>query len=138
MNIVFDTNIYIAAFLGRGFIYTLLYKVLDRNSGFTLYYSSDIKTELIEKFNEGKISSTDVDDLLDSLKENAVFVNAQEKVDVIKDDPDDNKILECALAAEADLVVTMDRHPLKFKSFGGIGIVHPNSFKYMFPKNETR
>jgi uncharacterized protein len=47
---------------------------------------------------------------------------------VIGDDPDDDRILECALAGKADLVVSGDRHLRKLKSFRGIGIVHPSDF----------
>lgn len=47
---------------------------------------------------------------------------------VIKDDPDDDHILACALAGRADLIVSGDRHLLKLKSYEGIGIVRPKDF----------
>ena len=47
-----------------------------------------------------------------------------ESVDVIDDDPTDNRILECALAAGAEFVVTGDKkHLLPLGSFQGISIV---------------
>lgn len=47
-----------------------------------------------------------------------------ESVDVIEDDPTDNRILECALAAGAEFVVTGDKkHLLPLGSFQGISIV---------------
>ena len=47
---------------------------------------------------------------------------------------DDFKILECAVAAEADLIVTMDQVLLRLKRFRNIGIVHPKTFSFMFPQ----
>ncbi len=52
-----------------------------------------------------------------------------ESVDVIEDDPTDNRILECALAAGADLIVTGDKkHLLPLGSFRGISIVGLRAF----------
>jgi len=50
------------------------------------------------------------------------------KVNVVKQDPDDNKFIEAALEGEADYIVTQDRHLLKLKEFEGIKIVTPEEF----------
>ena len=47
---------------------------------------------------------------------------------VIADDPTDDRILECAVAGMADLVVSGDRHLRKLKSYKNIGIVQPSDF----------
>ena len=45
-------------------------------------------------------------------------------LDIIKADPSDNRILECAAAAKSDVIVTGDkRHILPLGSYGGIPIV---------------
>jgi uncharacterized protein len=52
-----------------------------------------------------------------------------ESVGVIEDDPTDNRILECALAADARLIVTGDkRHLLPLGSFRGVSIVTLEDF----------
>ena len=51
-----------------------------------------------------------------------------EKVDVIRDDPDDNMILECALAAAASHIVSGDSHLLRIGGFRGIRILSPAEF----------
>ena len=48
-----------------------------------------------------------------------------EKVDVMKEDPDDNKIIDCALASSSDCVITYDKHLLNLKSFRKIRIITP-------------
>jgi len=53
----------------------------------------------------------------------------EESVDVIENDPTDNRILECALAASAELVVTGDKkHLLPLRSFQGVSIVGLRDF----------
>lgn len=46
----------------------------------------------------------------------------------VHDDPDDNRILECGLAAEADFSVFGDRHRLALRSYKSIRIVSPRQF----------
>jgi len=41
----------------------------------------------------------------------------------------DNRILECAVAGHASLIVSGDRHLRKLKSYKGIGIVTPTDFR---------
>jgi putative PIN family toxin of toxin-antitoxin system len=53
------------------------------------------------------------------------------KVTVVRD-PDDDKIIECALEAKADLIVTFDKDLLSLKEYEGIKIVHPMMLKYWF------
>jgi putative PIN family toxin of toxin-antitoxin system len=47
------------------------------------------------------------------------------KLDIIKEDPDDNKFLSCALKGKADLIITNDNHLLKIKNFKQIPILTP-------------
>ena len=47
---------------------------------------------------------------------------------MISDDPDDDRILECAVAGRADLIVSGDRHLRKLRSFENVGIVAPRDF----------
>jgi putative PIN family toxin of toxin-antitoxin system len=46
----------------------------------------------------------------------------------VADDPDDNAILECALAAQAPLIVTGDKDLLRLSPFRGIRILTPAQF----------
>lgn len=51
------------------------------------------------------------------------------KIPLLLDGPD-NRILECARAAKAALIVTGDRHLLALKEFEGIGITRTAGFLY--------
>jgi putative PIN family toxin of toxin-antitoxin system len=55
-------------------------------------------------------------------------VKPQERVSVISDDPSDNRVLEAALAGNATIVVSGDRHLLKLREWRGIRILDPAAF----------
>jgi predicted nucleic acid-binding protein len=50
-----------------------------------------------------------------------------EPLAIIVDDPD-NRILECAVAGQADFIISGDKHLLNLKNFQGINIVTPADF----------
>lgn len=52
----------------------------------------------------------------------------QRGVRAVADDPDDDKVIECALAGEAAYIVSGDRHLLDLKEYEGIVIVRANEF----------
>ncbi len=59
----------------------------------------------------------------------AELVQPDITVSVITDDPPDNRILECAIAGHADVIVSGDRHLRKLKSYKGVPIVRPVDFR---------
>lgn len=65
--------------------------------------------------------------LLQLWHDHVVLPDAVE-LDVVKDDPDDNKVLACALAAHADYIVSGDGHLLKLGVFKNIPIVTAKDF----------
>jgi len=52
----------------------------------------------------------------------AHFISPKEKVSFIKEDEKDNIILECAVSANADYIVSGDYHILNLKEYKGIKI----------------
>jgi predicted nucleic acid-binding protein len=55
-------------------------------------------------------------------------VSSTETLDVVKADPDDNRILECAVAAGSDVIVTGDAHLLQLGAYRGISIMKVADF----------
>ena len=62
----------------------------------------------------------------------ATIVRPSRTVSVLEDTPD-NRILECAAEAEADLIVTGDHHLLDLREFEGIPIVRLADFLRTIP-----
>ena len=58
----------------------------------------------------------------------AWIVEGKEPVDIIKNDPTDNKYLACAYEGEADYIVSGDHHLLDIKTYKGIEIIKPKAF----------
>ncbi len=52
------------------------------------------------------------------LHDSVLYVEPQFRFRVITADPDDNKFMDCAIAAEADFILTFDRH---FNAIHGSG-----------------
>lgn len=50
------------------------------------------------------------------------------KLDVLKTDPDDNKILEAAIEGQANFIISNDKHLTDLRMYGGIKIVTPEEF----------
>ena len=54
------------------------------------------------------------------------------RLDVIRNDPPDNRFLECALAGQAQAIVSSDRHLLALNTFRAIPILTPAEFLDVF------
>lgn len=69
-----------------------------------------------------------VDAFVKRLQAVAVVVDPQVTVEMIEDDPDDDRALECAVTAAASYIVTGDSHLLDLKEYEGIVILRPAEF----------
>ncbi|PIP08242.1 MAG: hypothetical protein COX52_00835 [Syntrophobacterales bacterium CG23_combo_of_CG06-09_8_20_14_all_48_27] len=58
----------------------------------------------------------------------ATLVEAGHTINVIKEDPDDNRVLECAILAQATAIVSGDSHLLNLKTYAGIDINTASEF----------
>lgn len=66
---------------------------------------------------------------MDQILEIGCVVETNVTIKVIKDDPSDNKFLECAVTVGADYIISRDPHILKIKEFEGIKIKSPEVFR---------
>ena len=133
MRVVFDTNIYVAAVLRGGFAEDII--ALADKKIIILVTSSDILNELenklLIKFN---FSHDQVNFIVKRINKLSVVIDTTEKITQIKRDPDDNKILECAIAGKADLIVSSDQDLIQLKSYRDIPIIHPKTLSWTFPE----
>jgi putative PIN family toxin of toxin-antitoxin system len=132
MKVVFDTNIFISAFIVPGSQGEKAFRLAWRRFC-ELYTSVAILTEtaqkLRDKFNQ---SERDIKEALRLIGRSAKVLKPTARVTVLEDLPD-NRILECAMEGCVDLVVTGDRHLLNLRKFEGIPIVRLADFLRMFP-----
>ncbi len=141
VRVVLDTNVYIAAALNPQ---SIIYKIVEDSAAqylATYFTSPEILQELQDKLESPNLGflRADVVRWLNRLEEAITVIRPQQKVGVLTErDPDDNKILECALEAKADLIITADADLLSLKEFEGIKILHTTSVKYLFPQLEDK
>lgn len=133
MKLVLDTNVYIAAFLQKGLASDIL--TLGEESKIEIFISLEILKEIVDKLEKKfKVDEERTSKFISVVGRSTNRVSPTKNLDIIKVDPDDNMFLECAVEANANLIVTMDKHLLKLKSFEGIGIVHPKTLTWIIPK----
>ena len=122
LRVTADTNVYISAFQFGGRPQRIL--ELAREGRIVLAISPPILQE-IEMVLRGKFrrSKTDVSEAIERLSRITESVRPIERVEVVTEDPDDNMVLECAVAAHCDAIVSGDRHLLRLGSYGRIQIV---------------
>ena len=131
MKVVFDTNVYVSAFLIPGSQGEEAFQ-LARRRHFTLYTSVAILTETARVFRaKFHQKEEDVKTALKVIGHVAHILRPPPTVSILQDTPD-NRILECAVAAKADLVVTGDQYILQLRTFGGASIVRLMDFLTMF------
>ena len=134
LKLVLDTNIYMAAALNPD---SLLYKIVKDSAARQLakYASSEaILLELQHKLETKFLfERRQVVTWINELRATLEIVHPTQRLEVVTRDPDDNKVLECALEAGADLIISADRDLLILKTYRDIKIMHPSSFKYVFP-----
>ena len=82
-----------------------------------------------EKYN---LSDAGIAEYLGLLRTFAIVVPGAISVEAVPDDPDDNIIIACAVEAEADLIISGDRHLLSLHSYKGIPIVKAADFLSSF------
>lgn len=127
IRIVADTNIYISALMFGGVPGTFL--DLAFLESFTLIASPALLDELEKKLRlKFGVSSDDAAAIRAKLESVAWMVQPDQLLNVVQDDPDDNRVLECAWTGKADYVVSGDRHLLKIGSYEGIPIVTVRQF----------
>lgn len=127
MRVVADTNVLISALLFGGLPGNFLDLALGRK--LTLITSRQLLDELNEKL-RGKfaISERDTQAIRAKLEGNASVFDPDFVLNAVPSDPDDNRVLECAVAGKADFIVSGDRHLLQLYSYEGIAILTVRKF----------
>jgi putative PIN family toxin of toxin-antitoxin system len=122
MRVVFDTNIFVSAFVIPGGLADKAFlNIIEGRDGLIL--SKAILDEplsvLAAKFSrdEDEISRVAL-----FLSEIAEWTKPTEAVDALKDEPD-NRILECAFSGKAEIIVTGDKEMLRLGSFRDVTIL---------------
>jgi uncharacterized protein len=133
---VLDTNI-IAASISDRSPHHWIWKQLTQERNFILCVTNDIVFEYAEVVSRffGKMPALSMAETLKDLP-NVEFVNVYFKWQLIENDPDDNKFVDCAIAANAKCIVSEDKHfrILKTIDFPKVEVLTIEEFKESLKK----
>ena len=128
LKVVIDTNVFISSFFGG-----LPREIINlwKNGKILLCLSQEIIEEYLEVLNRlGLKDKKDLANLTRLFAEgyNCIFTTKTPNIEVVEDDPDDNKFLECAVALESKIIISGDKHLKDIKKYIDIEILSPREF----------
>jgi len=130
-RVVIDTNVVVSAAISTDGNPALIFEMLimeDIKNYATREIIDEIK-EVVQRPRIAKrVSLVEQEFIIDTFEKFSEKIVSGVKFEEIKDDPDDNKFLECAVSASADFIISGDSHLLNLKEFRGIKIVNPAEF----------
>lgn len=140
LSAVLDTNVLASGSLTSSTIPKEILRLWQEGS-FKLYISNFIVKELKEVFNKPffkkLISDQNTEDFIELLGTDAILVELKIKVKKVATHPEDDFVLATALNAEADYLVTGDRHLQDLKQFKSIKIVSPRIFSEILEEKKV-
>jgi uncharacterized protein len=127
VRIVLDSSVLIAAHITRAGVCAELFEdVLMQHQLVTSQYILDeLARKLTDKFD---FPAASVRSVLRFIKQHATMVEPADVPEGACRDPEDIPILGTAVAAQASLLITVDKDLLALGEFAGISIVKPGEF----------
>ncbi len=138
---VVDTNILVRAVIKpSGIVGPILHRL--RNKEYLLAYSEPLLSEFVDVINRPrirdkyKITQEDIGTVIALLILRGREVRSVERIEICRD-PKDNMVLEAAVAAEAQAIVSGDEDLLTLDPFRGTPIVSPSTFLEMLDRKSS-
>jgi putative PIN family toxin of toxin-antitoxin system len=126
INVVLDTNVLIAAALTDGYARSFLFGEQVSILRYQLYTSPAILEETQAKLeHKFELPRAEVVQFIDDVSAVNTLLRPTQKLKVVRGE-DDNKLLECAVEARAELLVSFDKDLLSLKHYETTQIVHPS------------
>ena len=125
---VLDTNVLVSAALSDGRPFEIL---RSAEQGVTIPVTSlAIVGELRDVLTRDRLPFSDnqVDELTTKVVSLSRVVEPNVTIEAVEDDPDDDKILECAVTGDVDCIVSGDSHLLTLGDYRDIQIYSPDEF----------
>jgi putative PIN family toxin of toxin-antitoxin system len=133
MRVVVDTNLVVSrALVPRGIPAQIL--AAWRDELFELLVSEPILAEYQRVLGYGRLrakhkrSDEQIAEIIEEFRAFATLVDPTRPIMAVVDDQDDDKFIECAVAGEADVIVSGDPHLLSLREYEGLPILKPAAF----------
>lgn len=131
-KVVLDTNILISALGWNGPEARLIRLILENS--LTLCTSSVLLAEFLRvaSYPKFQIETKESMEFVSRILDKALLIKPNTQINVIQSDPDDNRVLECAVTAKVDFIVSGDKHLIDLKEYLGIQILTTTAFLNVF------
>jgi len=128
MKVVIDTNIFVSSVFGGN-----PRRIIDlwKKGEITLCLSKDTLDEYIDVLQRvGLKDENEIKELLSLFAKglNILFTTKTPHIRAVKDDPDDDKFIECAVALKAEVIITGGKALRALGAYMGIKILTPQQF----------
>lgn len=125
LRVVIDTNVFVSSYFGG-----IPRKIIDlwKNGSIVLCLSQDIIEEYLAVLNRlGLENAKEISNLTRLFAEgyNSIFTAKTSSIEVVTEDAEANKFLECAVALNSKIVVSGDKHLKRIKRYIDIDIMSP-------------
>ena len=123
LRVVADTNVLVSAVIAKGNEYLLLKEA--KLGHIRLVLSLQIIKELKGVLSRPKFGFSDkqIESVVKHIITISEIIVATSRVDAVKEDPSDNKIIEAAIDGEADYIASGDKDLLRLQKFRNIKII---------------
>ena len=127
-RVVVDTNVFVCSFFGGN-----PRKIVDlwKSGQVTICLSKPIIDEYVEVLQRlGLQNERELGELLNLFARglHVLFSANTPELHLVKEDPDDDKFIECAVALKADFVISGDKNLIAIQDYMSIRIVTPKEF----------
>lgn len=130
LRVVLDTNVYVSAFTHSTGQSARVWAAA-RDQHYSLLISPPIIREIAGVLRRPKFAWKE-EEIANRVKlivkTAAAVITPTLSLTIIHEDPPDDRILECAVEGQANLIVSGNRHLKRLKSFEGIAIINPTTF----------
>jgi len=124
MKVVLDTNVVVSGLLWDGNeskVLELCHKGTIQNFASPAILS---EIERVLQYKKFKLVIREIEDLMNLFQDFTRIVKPSQAIGIIENDEPDNRFLECAVAANVDLIVSGDTHLLELQEFQGRRIIN--------------
>jgi putative PIN family toxin of toxin-antitoxin system len=140
MRITLDTNVLVSAFISRRGHSADILDMVATFQEITLVLSDEILEEFVDVISRDEVkarfgySETDVHRFERAIREVAEIVKVTSDFRVVREDPEDDVVLNTAHDGKADYIVSGDKHLKKLRRFKGVRILSPSAFMVTITK----
>jgi putative PIN family toxin of toxin-antitoxin system len=137
MRVTLDTNILVSAFVSKSGYPANILDILTTFEETRLVLSDPILKEFAEVMNREEIkirfeyTLRNITEFQEAIRNVAEIITVKSNLEVVKEDPDEDIVVNTAVDGKADYIVSGDEHLKKLRKFRGIQILSPRAFMNM-------